>query len=170
MQQAGRSRPNSTLASRSVITSSCVLTRICILSIQENSCSGRAAISNSGDACIRASRHPGAGAVRVLLSQSGRSESRGANSCGQVVSRLARVEGRVCVGQASSSLTAATATTHMLLRRTHSRVIMPVAVIGDRAPKRQGQRRMAVLARRPDQSISGRDKCDCESERASARR
>jgi hypothetical protein len=41
-------------------------------------------------------RHPGAGPVRVLLSQSGRSEWRDANSCCQVVSRLARVEGGLC--------------------------------------------------------------------------
>jgi len=44
--------------------------------------------------------------------------------CAQVVSRLARVEGRVCVGRRLALLTAATATTHMLLRPTHSRVIM----------------------------------------------
>jgi len=44
-------------------------------------------------------RHPGARPVRVLLSQPGRSEWRGANACCQVVSRLARVEGSVCVGR-----------------------------------------------------------------------
>src|SRR5258706_8493008 len=36
------------------------------------------------------------GRVRVLLSQSGRSEWRDANSCGQNVSRLARIEGGLC--------------------------------------------------------------------------
>jgi hypothetical protein len=65
----------------------------------QSSCSGRAAVCDGSDAGIRASRHPGARCVRVLLSQSGRSEWRQANARCQVFSRLARVEGRVCVSR-----------------------------------------------------------------------